>query len=138
MINLIPIIGDVLNKVLPDTKAKDKAMAEIELRKLEIESNIQNAITQQNLGQIEVNKIEASNSNLFVSGWRPFIGWTCGFALVWQFVLMPFLSWALSIFGIEVTAPVLSTSEISSIILGILGLSGMRSFEKKNNVQNLH
>jgi hypothetical protein len=138
MIDIIGTIGGIIGQVLPDTKAKDKAMAELELRRLEIEAKVQEAITSQNLGQIEINKVEAGSNNLFVSGWRPFIGWSCGFALVFSFIIAPIMTWAINLFGINIELPTLDTAQLMQLILAMLGMAGLRTYEKKNYVQGKH
>jgi hypothetical protein len=93
-------------------------------RALEIEATLNNA-------QAEINKIEAGSSSLFVAGWRPFIGWTCGAALAYNYVLMPLLVWVVTNFYPDAPAmPVLDNSELMTILLGMLGLGAMRTYEK--------
>ena len=87
-------------------------------------------IQQINKAQIEVNKVEANSNSLFVAGWRPFVGWTCGVALCYHFVLKPFLLFLLHSFGYQVDLPVFDMTTLTTILLGMLGLGGMRSFEK--------
>ena len=83
-----------------------------------------------NKAQIEVNKVEANSNSLFVAGWRPFVGWTCGVALCYHFVLQPVLLFLVYSFGYQVDLPVFDMSTLTTILLGLLGLGGMRSFEK--------
>ena len=83
-----------------------------------------------NKAQLEVNKVEANSNSLFVSGWRPFVGWTCGVALCYHFVLQPFLVFLLYAFGYQGDLPVFDMTTLTRILLGMLGLGGMRSFEK--------
>jgi hypothetical protein len=83
-----------------------------------------------NKAQLEVNKVEAGSTNLFVSGWRPFIGWTCGVALCYHFVLQPFLAFLLSSFGYQMDLPVFNMETLTTILMGMLGMSGLRSYEK--------
>ncbi len=84
------------------------------------------------LAQIELNKIEAAHRLIFVAGWRPFIGWVCGFALLWHFVLYDLLSWiSLNTISADVKLPELvGTDALISIVIALLGLGGMRSLEK--------
>ena len=90
-------------------------------------------------GQMEVNKAEAQHKSIFVAGWRPFIGWVGGIALAYQFVLYPLLLWILAILktnGIDVTAPpVFDSGPLFAIVTGMLGIGGMRSFDKIRNKQ---
>jgi len=89
-------------------------------------------------GQIKINEAEAQNPNWFVAGWRPFIGWVGGFALAYTFVLSPLIEWGCNIYGLRLEPPVLNTGMLFNLILAMLGLGGMRTFEKIKNVQNKH
>ncbi len=79
-------------------------------------------------GQLEINKVEAASPNLFVSGWRPGVGWVCCLALVYQFFLRP----ALVTFGKP--APDLPMGDLITILLGLLGLGTLRTVEKIKKV----
>jgi len=83
-----------------------------------------------NKAQIEVNKVEANSSSLFVSGWRPFVGWTCGIALCYHFVLQPFLTFVLYSFGHQIILPTFDMGTLTTTLMGMLGLGGLRSYEK--------
>jgi hypothetical protein len=89
-------------------------------------------------GQMEVNKVEASSSSVLVAGWRPYIGWVCGTAFAINFVVGPLASWATSLFGHSVIFPVLNMTELMPVLMGMLGLGGMRSWEKVNGVKTGH
>jgi hypothetical protein len=84
------------------------------------------------LAQIELNKIEAGHRSIFVAGWRPFIGWACGCALVWHFILFDLLNWVTVNFFPHVTElPELSGTEtLVTVLLSLLGLGAMRTAEK--------
>lgn len=87
------------------------------------------------LAQAEVNKTEAANKNVFVSGWRPFIGWTCGAALAWHFVLSPLAIFFAAWLGAELPAlPEFDMNSLMTVLLGMLGLGGLRSYEKTKGV----
>src|SRR5210317_1368642 len=81
-------------------------------------------------GQLEINKAEASHRSIFVAGWRPFVGWTCGVALCWHFVLQPFLVFLLYSSGYQMDLPVFDMTTLTTILMGLLGLGGLRSYEK--------
>ena len=83
-----------------------------------------------NKAQIEVNKVEANSNSLFVAGWRPFVGWTCGVALCYHFVLQPFLVFLLYSSGYQMDLPVFDMTTLTTILMGLLGLGGLRSYEK--------
>ena len=82
-------------------------------------------------GQIEINKQEASHRSMFVAGWRPFIGWSCGVALAWHFVLQPVVVFAVAYLGVDIPAlPTFDMDSLMTVLLGMLGLGGLRTFEK--------
>lgn len=80
--------------------------------------------------QIEVNKVEAANSNLFVSGWRPFIGWTCGLGMFGNFITIPFANFVLALLKIDIVIPLVPLETMMPVLMGMLGLGAMRSYEK--------
>lgn len=100
--------------------------AELEARAAELEAAAANA-------QLEVNKAEAQHSSIFVAGWRPFIGWTGGLALFYQFVARPLL---VGLAGVDV--PEIESGALWPVIAGMLGLGGMRTIEKSNGTQGRH
>ena len=120
---LSPIIGTVIERVVPDKEAAEKA-------KREIQSELVNNINDIAKAQIEVNKTEAAHRNVFVSGWRPFIGWTCGAAFAYHFVLQPILLFAFAAQGMAVDLPSFDMSALMTVLTGMLGLGGLRTFEK--------
>ena len=85
-------------------------------------------------GQIAVNQVEAAAPSVFVAGWRPFIGWVCGMALAYKFVLAPMAAFVLAAYGHPVVLQVLDFSEMSTVLLGMLGIGGLRTIEKIKGV----
>jgi hypothetical protein len=83
---------------------------------------------------MRINEIEAASNSLFVSGWRPAVAWCCtaGFAL--QFVVGPLLTWTSDLLGYPVPFPSMDMGTLSAMLFGLLGLSGMRTFEKVQGV----
>ena len=82
-------------------------------------------------GQLEINAAEAKHRNIFVAGWRPFIGWTCGVALAWHFVISPFVIFGASMAGVELPElPEFDMGSLMTVLMGMLGLGGLRTFEK--------
>jgi hypothetical protein len=82
-------------------------------------------------GQLEINKAEAQHRNIFVAGWRPFIGWTCGVALAWHFVISPFVIFGAAMAGVELPElPEFDMGSLMTVLMGMLGLGGLRTFEK--------
>lgn len=135
MIPLIALDGiaslasKILDRFVADPQKKADALMELEHMKQTGELAELASDTTLASGQIEVNKIEAASTRLFVSGWRPFVGWVCGSALAFQFILFPLLTGLFSL-----TIPALATGELITILLGLLGLGGMRTYEKKQGV----
>jgi len=83
--------------------------------------------------QAEINKMEAQHRTIFVAGWRPFIGWVCGVALAYNFVLRDMLVWYM---GAETAPPALQMEHLMTVLIGMLGLGGMRTFEKFKDKTN--
>jgi hypothetical protein len=125
---LLPVIGDVVGRFLPEDKeAAAKA-------KREIEAELTKHLAQIDLAQLDINKAEGQHRSMFVAGWRPFIGWTCGVALAYTYVLQPILVFILAQSGYLVQLPVMDLSVMMPVLLGMLGLGGLRSFEKFKGV----
>jgi len=86
-------------------------------------------------GQIEINKAEAASGSVFKGGWRPFIGWVCGIAFAYHFVLQPLLLFIVATFGVTLpTLPEFDMSTLLPVLGGMLGLGSLRSFEKYKGV----
>lgn len=82
-------------------------------------------------GQLEINAAEAKHRSIFVAGWRPFIGWTCGVALAWHFVLAPVVIFGAGYAGVALPElPTFDMESLMTVLLGMLGLGGLRTFEK--------
>lgn len=81
--------------------------------------------------QAEINKVEAAHRSIFVAGWRPFIGWVCGFALLYGFILRDMLAWIFVSFDIQAKMPPeLAMEHLIAVLMGMLGLGGLRTVEK--------
>lgn len=85
-------------------------------------------------GQIDINKAEAENPNTFVSGWRPFIGWVCGAGCAWNWIGLPVTKAALAMYGHPLAISPADLSEMMPLLLGMLGLGGLRTVEKVKGV----
>jgi len=134
--SLLEIGAKVLDRVIPDVAAREKAKAEFQLQVLQQETELVKTFAELDKSQIEVNKEEAKSSSLFVSGWRPFIGWVCGSAFAWVYIGQPVLIFFLTAAGHPIALPHIEFGEISGVLLGMLGLGGMRSYEKVKGVAN--
>ena len=85
-------------------------------------------------GQIDTNKVEAANPSVFVSGWRPFVGWVCGSACAWNWIGIPIASMALRVYQIEIPLSPANLSEMLPVLMGMLGLGALRTVEKIKGV----
>jgi len=135
---LTPIISKVLD-FIPDPQKKAEAQLKLQT---ELDSNSQallNALTAVDKAQAAVNAEEAKSSNLFIAGGRPAIIWICATAFGWTYVLQPAVVFILAASGHPIKElPVLNMSEMMPVLLGILGLGGMRSWEKSQGVNDKH
>lgn len=84
--------------------------------------------------QLEVNKVEASHSSLFVSGWRPACGWVTVIGMAGNFMVIPFANFVLALLKIDVTIPLIDTATMMPVLMGMLGLGGLRTYEKTKDV----
>jgi hypothetical protein len=85
-------------------------------------------------GQVEVNKLEAQQASIFVSGWRPFIGWVCGIALLYQYMISPLLPWVVNAFGGHVPPMPVLDRMLGELVIALLGLGFLRTAEKYGGV----
>ena len=116
----VDLATTVINKIWPDKSAAEAAQLAAAV-----------ALVQ---GQMDVNKAEAASPNAFTSGWRPAIGWVCGLALLFQYILRPMLMWFGVIAGHQ-WPPLPGIDEnLWQLMLGLLGLGGLRTFEKTKGV----
>lgn len=135
MLNLlIPVIGTLLDKVLPDPKMAAEAKFKIiemaqkgELANLEADVKLA-------IAQTEVNKVEAS-TDTFRGGWRPFIGWICGLGLGIQFIISPLFTWVSLLLGYNVIFPILDSEVLMTLLFGMLGLGTLRTTEKLKRIK---
>lgn len=123
-------IGQAFKDIVSAFKVDPTVALEKQAEITEIQLQLQGKIIDQVNSQIEVNKAEASNANLFVSGWRPFVGWICGLALASEFIIGPLVTWASGLAKHPVAWPVLNNGDLMTVLLGMLGLGGMRTYEK--------
>lgn len=129
-LELVPAISNLLDKIIPDPAAREKA--KLELLAAERESDLkqfQMALSADQM-QTDINKIEAASADIFVAGWRPFIGWVCGVAFAYHFIVQPLLAFAIANSGGEVKLPVFDMNALSTVLMGMLGLGGLRTIEK--------
>ena len=114
------LAGTVINKIWPDKTEQEKQQLAAAVMVIQ--------------GQIETNKVEASSPSLFTSGWRPAIGWVCGLACAWNWIGLPIAKLVFSLYGHPITLTPADVSEMMPILMGMLGLGGLRTVEKINGV----
>jgi len=122
-----PVTG-LLDKFIPDAAEKARLAHEIA-------TMAEKQAHELALAQIEVNKAEAASSSVFKGGWRPFIGWVCGTAFAYHFVLQPLLVFIIAVYGLQVPdLPEFDMASLMTVLGGMLGLGGLRTFEKAKGV----
>lgn len=114
------LANTVINKIWPDKTEQEKQ--ELAAAVMVVQ------------GQLDINKAEAAHPSIFVSGWRPAIGWVCGGACAWNWIGLPMAKAGLAIFGYTVSLSPADIGEMMPILLGMLGLGGLRTMEKINGV----
>ena len=127
LLSLIDPISTLLDKFVPDADEKHKIAFELATLS---EQNAQEIAT----AQIAVNMAEANSKSIFKGGWRPFVGWVCGFALAYVAILEPIMRFIATMLGYTVDFPVIDTTLTMQILMGMLGLGSLRSFEKSKGV----
>lgn len=122
--SLVPAVSNVLDKVVEDKDQKAKLAHEIATLAEKQSHEAQ-------MAQILTNREEAKHRSIFVAGWRPFIGWTCGVALAYHFILAPLIVFGVAWSGAEIPEiPAFDMDSLMTVLLGMLGLGGLRTFEK--------
>lgn len=118
-VDAVTAIGGVFDRLF--TSDAERAQAEAVLTRLAQEPA---------LLQAEINKIEAAHRSVFVAGWRPFIGWVCGLGFAWAFLIHPVIQWYVILRALDVTPPVIATDNMMELVIALLGLGALRTYEK--------
>jgi hypothetical protein len=124
---LLDIGGKVIDRLWPDPL--QAAQAKLELIKLQQSGELA-AMT----GQLDINRAEAASGSVFVSGWRPFIGWVCGAACAWNWLGLKVTLIAASYLGHQLALAPADLGEMMPVLMGMLGIGGLRTIEKINGV----
>ena len=119
--------------IAPVAGILDKFVVDKDL-KMQLQHELETAMQNANLAQLEVNKVEATHKSIFVAGWRPFVGWVCGVSLAYHFILSPLIQFGFALAGMEQELPEFEFSQLSTVLMGMLGLGGLRTFEKMKGV----
>ncbi|CAB4126081.1 Holin of 3TMs, for gene-transfer release [uncultured Caudovirales phage] len=117
----------LIDRLWPDPAQADAA--KLELLKLQ-----QSGELAQMSGQLEINKTEAASSSLWVSGWRPSVGWVCSAACAWNWLGLPIARLVCELLGHPIALAPADLSEMLPVLIGLLGISSLRSLEKINKV----
>ena len=120
---LIGPVAGLLDKFIEDKDQKNKLAHEIATMADKHSHEIATA-------QIEVNKEEAKSRSWSIAAWRPACGWICTLAMGYHFIIQPLLIFFLAIFGLKMDIPSFDMDTLMTVLLGMLGLGGLRSFEK--------
>ena len=130
----VGIGSSLIEKIWPDPAKQQEAL--FKLKELEQKGDL--AELQAHVaglqGQMAVNLEEAKHPSIFVAGWRPWVGWICGFSLAYAAILKPFIEFIALVSGYTGTFPVLDASITMPVLLGMLGIGAQRSYDKKNGV----
>ena len=121
-----PVTG-LLDKFIEDKDVKNQLAHEISTM---AERHAQDIAK----GQLEVNKVEAAHKSMFVAGWRPAVGWVCVLGMLSNFIVIPMANFGLAISASDIVIPLISTSEMMPVLMGMLGLGAMRTVEKVQKV----
>ena len=124
---LIAPVSTLLDKVIPDADERNRLAHEIATLAERQSHEIAKA-------QIAVNQKEAGHQSIFISGWRPSVGWVCCLGLASNYIFIPVANFVLVVSGSDITIPALDLSEMMPVLLGMLGLGGLRSWEKTRGV----
>lgn len=125
--SVVPSVLGIIDKVVPDKGAAELAKSKIELELVQ-------AATEINRLQAETNKVEAAHRSIWVAGWRPAIGWCSALGVAYFFVLEPLLQWAALALGWTITTPKFPEAALFEMVFAMLGMAGLRSFEKIKGV----
>ena len=124
---IVTVGSQLITRLFPDPA--QAAAANLELTKMQMSGELA-----QITGQLDINKVEAASTSVFVSGWRPFVGWVCGFGLGYVAIVEPIARFIATMVGYTGNFPVIDTTITMQVLMGMLGLAGMRSYDKKNGV----
>ena len=125
--SLIGPITGLLDKFIEDKDQKAKLAHEVATMAQKHAQELAKA-------QLEVNKAEAAHNSMFVAGWRPAVGWCCVLGMAGNFLVIPMTNFVLALMAVEVVIPLIDLETMMPVLMGMLGLGAMRSFEKTKGV----
>ena len=124
ILGLVPTIMSIINRIVPDKDLQAKIEAELELAKIS--------------GQLDANVAEAQHESVFVAGWRPFVGWICGFSFAYHLIIVHIIQWIMNMTGYSVPLPHFDSGLMQDALFGMLGLGGLRTYEKHKRMDQLN
>lgn len=126
--------GKLIDRLIPDPAAA--AQAKLDLLKMQQTGELAKLTSDTDLmkAQAAVDQVEAGSSNMFISGWRPMVGWFCAAGVGLQFVIGPVVTWGADIAGYDATLPTMDTGSLMALLTGMLGIGVMRTYEKTTGV----
>ena len=130
MIGLASLVGPIVNKFvdrIPNGNERARAKEALEKELVDAANSVM-------LAQTEINAAEAQHKSIFVAGWRPFIGWVCGVGIAGSRAVQPVAQWAMIAWGDGTELPTIDTSYLMELVTAMLGMSGLRTFEKMRGV----
>jgi hypothetical protein len=138
--DIVTAVAGVMDRIFPDkTAITEDALS---LKKAQLLATLKVVLAQDSLlqGQLNVDTEEAKSASIWVAGWRPFIGWVCGVIFAWTYLIQPMIIFFYTmVLGHQPPVlPTFSTADIMNVTFGMLGLGGMRSWEKQQNVAHKH
>lgn len=137
--NFLSGLASVINSIRGKSPEDAEKLAELAQKyQADFQQAALAAQSAQTQGQLATDKQEAANPNWFVAGWRPWVGWVCGFGLFFQFIVGPLATWGSGLAHHPVTFPALDMGTLMTLLGGLLGLGGMRSYEKVQGAANNH
>lgn len=124
------LITDLIDRLFPDKVAQAKEREEYLLKAQELDTQLAQA-------QAAINQAEATNSSLFIAGWRPCVGWCCAAAFAYHLILQPLLTYSMAVFGHTFPLPTFDSALLTTILMGMLGLGTLRTVEKMSDKAQL-
>lgn len=137
--DIMPTIGKILDRVIPDPVAAQKAQIDIAQALANRDQAWAEMISKQNEQQATINLAEAQSPSFWTSGWRPAVAWVCVFGFAYSFVIAPMVAWGAAILGTALgiafpSPPTLDNGSLMTLLLGLLGLSGLKTAERIGGV----
>jgi len=133
--SLIPLLGSVLDKVIPNKAEAERVKLELQAKLLEQEGKLIESLIKTDVIQAEINKTDAQSTDKFKSYWRPSLAWVCVLGFTWHTVIQPLIMFGTTLYtGVPPVLPAFDGGMLNTVLFGILGLAGYRTYEKKSHL----